>query len=69
MYPVNSVNDDSLPMFLNENSDISLVHAVSVYKKNHKIYMRDTQAVQTREHGQWHWVAGRPISNLYRSNQ
>jgi hypothetical protein len=63
------VNDESLPMFLNENSDISLVHATSVYKENHKIYIRDIQAGQTREHRQWHWVDGRPINNLYRSNR
>ncbi len=69
MYPVHPVNDESLPMFLNENSDISLVHAVSVYNKNHRIYIRDTQRGETREHRQWHWVSGRPISNLYRSNQ
>jgi hypothetical protein len=69
MYPVHPVEDESLPMFLNENSDISLIHAVSVYNKNHKIYMCDTQRGETREHRQWHWVSGRPISNLYRSSQ
>jgi len=39
MYPVHSVTDESLPMFVNEESDLSLVHGVSVYKKNHKIYL------------------------------
>ncbi len=67
MYPVHPVTDESIPMFLNEDSDISLVHGVSVYKKNHKIYMRDTQGGETREHRDWRWIAGRPIANLYRS--
>lgn len=67
MYPVHPVTDESLPMFLNEDSDISLVHAVSVYKKNHEIYMKDTQGGEAREHRDWRWVSGRPISNLYRS--
>jgi hypothetical protein len=69
MYPVHPVEDESLPMFLNENSDISLVHGVSVYGKNHKIYIRDTQHGKTHEHRQWNWTAGRPIVNLYRSNR
>jgi hypothetical protein len=69
MYPVHPVDDASLPMFLNENSDISLVHAVSVYSKNHEIYLRDTQRGETRDFRQWRWVAGRPITNLYRSDR
>ena len=69
MYPVHPVTDETLPMFVNDDSDISLVHGVSVYKKNHKIYMRDTQSGETREFRQWRWVAGRPIVNLYRSSR
>lgn len=67
MYPVHPVTDESIPMFVNEDSDISLIHAVSVYSKNHKIYMRDSQGGETREHRDWRWVSGRPITNLYRS--
>lgn len=69
MYPVHPVLDETLPMFLNEDSDISLIHGVSVYKKNHKIYIRDTQAGQTVDFTTWDWVAGRPITNLYRSSR
>lgn len=68
MYPVHPVVDETLPMFVNEDAAISLVHAVSVYKKNHKIYIRDTQHGKTIAHRGWHWVAGRPLSNLYRSD-
>ncbi len=68
MYPVHAVNDETLPMFINENSDISLVHAVSVYKKNYKIYMHDTRDGPTGTYTDWHWVGGRPIMNLYRSS-
>ncbi|MBB3209203.1 hypothetical protein FHS27_005041 [Rhodopirellula rubra] len=67
MYPVHPLIDESLPMFVNRDSDISLIHGCSVYKKNHKIYMLDTQAGETREHRDWHWIFGRPITNLYRS--
>lgn len=68
MYPVHAVKDESLPMFLNQDSDISLVHGVSVYKKNHKIYIRDTQRGDTREFTEWRWIGDRPIANLYRSS-
>lgn len=67
MYPVHPVKDESLPMFINENSDLSLIHAVSSYQKNHKIYIRDTQAGQTVDHATWHWVGGRSLINVYRS--
>lgn len=69
MYPVHPVTDESLPMFRNEGSDISLVHGVSVYKKNHKIYMQDIRSGETRNFTQWHWIGGRPITNLYRSSR
>ncbi|MEM7010910.1 MAG: glycosyl hydrolase family 28-related protein [Verrucomicrobiota bacterium] len=69
MYPVHPVEDESIPMFVNEDSSISLIHGVSVYKKNHKIYMRDTQAGETREFREWRWQAGRPLTNLYRSSK
>ena len=69
MYPVHPVQDETLPMFSNENSDISLIHAVSVYRKNHKIYMRDTQGNTTKNFTEWRWLNGRPITNLYRSSR
>lgn len=69
MYPVHPVEDETLPMFINEESDISLIHGVSVYRKNHKIYMRDTQEGQTRTYTDWHWISGRPIVNLYNSRR
>ncbi len=69
MYPVHAVKDETLPMFINHNSDISLVHGVSVYKKNHKIYLQDTQGNATRNSLQWDWVSGRPLTNLYRSTR
>jgi hypothetical protein len=69
MYPVHPVEDEDLPMFLNSDSDLSLVHAVSVYRKNHKIYCRDIWNGETRDFSEWHWVHGRPITNLYRSSR
>jgi hypothetical protein len=69
MYPVHAVEDETLPMFLNQDSDISLVHGVSVYKKNHKVYMRDIRGTETRDFTDWRWVAGRPVTNLYRSSR
>jgi hypothetical protein len=69
MYSVHPVTDENLPMFLNEDSDISLVHGVSVYSKNHKIYMRDIRGSQTRDFRDWRWIGGRPITNLYRSSR
>ena len=69
MYPVHPVVDESLPMFVNEEANISLIHSVSVYKKNHKIYIRDTQRGDTVENANWHWVSGRPLTNLYRSDR
>ena len=67
MYPVHPVTDESLPMFLNIDSDMSLVHGVSVYGKNHKIYIKETRGTETREYREWHWENGRPITNLYRA--
>ena len=69
MYPVHPVKDESLPMFINENSDISLIHGVSAYNKNHRIYIRDTQQGTTKEYTKWINVGGRPIMNLYRSER
>ena len=69
MYPVHPVNDENLPMFLNIDSDLSLIHGVSVYKKNHKIYCRDVRDGETRDFRTWHWKTGRPITNLYRSSR
>lgn len=63
------LTDETLPMFLNEDSDISLIHGVSVYRKNDKIYLRDVRNGETRDHLQWNRVNGRPIANLYRSSQ
>ena len=45
------------------------VDFLSVYKKNHKVYLRDVRSGDTRDHLQWNWVAGRPITNLYRSSR
>lgn len=69
MYPVHPVKDETLPMFINEDSDISLIHGVSVYRKNHRIYIRDAQQGDTREYTDWHWTSGRPVMNLYRSSK
>lgn len=69
MYPVHPVEDETLPMFINEESDISLIHGVSVYSKNHKIYMRDTQGGVAKEYTEWHWTAGRPLINGYHSRR
>lgn len=67
MYPVHPVNDASLPMFINEDSDMSLVHGVSVYKKNHQIYLKEVRNGQTTDSRIWRWVNGRPIANVFRS--
>ena len=69
MYPVHPVTDETLPMFINTDSEMSLIHAVSVYKKNHKVYMRETRDGETRDFTEWHWERGRPITNLYRSSR
>lgn len=69
MYPVHPVQNETLPMFINENSDLSLIHSVSVYKKNHKVYIRDTQHGETIDVTAWHWDTGHPIVNLYRSER
>ena len=69
MYPVHPVQDETLPMFLNEDSDLSLVHGVSAYQKNHRIYCRDIRDGEARDFSEWRWVNGRPIANLYRSSQ
>lgn len=69
MYPVHPVHDEDLPMFFNEDSDLSLVHGISVYRKNHKIYCRDVREDETRDFREWRWVAGRPMVNLYRSSR
>ncbi|MDF1849616.1 MAG: hypothetical protein P1U85_02200 [Verrucomicrobiales bacterium] len=49
--------------------DLSLIHAVSVYRKNHKVYMRETRQGETRDFTEWHWENGRPITNLYRASR
>ncbi|MEM7697630.1 MAG: glycosyl hydrolase family 28-related protein [Verrucomicrobiota bacterium] len=67
MYPVHPVKDETLPMFSNTDSSISLIHAISAYQKNHRVYMRDTQAGETREYRDWHWLGGRMMMPLYRS--
>lgn len=69
MYPVHPVNDETLPMFINEDSDMSLVHGVSVYKKNHKIYLREVRTGRTTDSTTWRWVNGRPIANVFRSSR
>ncbi len=68
MYPVHPVNDEPLPMFINEDSDMSLVHGVSVYKKNHKIYLQEIRNGRTTDSTTWRWVNGRPIANVFRSS-
>jgi hypothetical protein len=48
---------------------LSLIHAVSVYRKNHKVDMRETRQGETRDFTEWHWENGRPITNLYRASR
>ena len=69
MYPVHPVEDETIPMFLNEDSDLSLVHGISVYKKNHRIYCLDIRGEDVRAFDRWRWVDGRPMVNLYRSSR
>ena len=66
IYPVQSIPED-LPMFLNEDSAISLVHAISQYNRNHRIYLREIRDGVVTDYTDWHWFGGRMLMNLYRS--